>query len=143
MRWATRANCHVDRAACAWLIRRFIDPEAAFVFVDDPVEVPPDATAFDMRGVELSHHGDDCSFETILRRYNLDDAVLWDVARMVHEADLADERYDAPEAAGLDVICRGLSMVADDQQVLAVTGPLFDGLYEYRRRALLLGKDPA
>jgi len=143
VRWATRANCHVDRAACAWLIRRFIDPEAAFVFVDDPVEVPPDATAFDMRGVELSHHGDDCSFETILRRYNLDDAVLWDVARMVHEADLADERYDAPEAPGLDVICRGLSMVADDQQVLAVTGPLFDGLYEYRRRALLLGKDPA
>ena len=143
MRWATRANCHVDRAACAWLIRRFIDPEAVFVFVDDPVEVPPDATAFDMRGVELSHHGDDCSFETILRRYNLDDAVLWDVARMVHEADLADERYDAPEAPGLDVICRGLSMVADDQQVLAVTGPLFDGLYEYRRRALLLGKDPA
>jgi len=143
VRWATRANCHVDRAACAWLIRRFIDPEAAFVFVDDPLEVPPDATAFDMRGVELSHHGDDCSFETILRRYNLDDAVLWDVARMVHEADLADERYDAPEAPGLDVICRGLSMVADDQQVLAVTGPLFDGLYEYRRRALLLGKDPA
>jgi len=143
VRWATRANCHVDRAACAWLIRRFIDPEAVFVFVDDPVEVPPDATAFDMRGVELSHHGDDCSFETILRRYNLDDAVLWDVARMVHEADLADERYDAPEAPGLDVICRGLSMVADDQQVLAVTGPLFDGLYEYRRRALLLGKDPA
>ena len=143
MRWATRKHCHVDRAACAWLIRRFIDPEAAFVFVDDPVEVPPDATAFDMRGVELSHHGDDCSFETILRRYNLDDAVLWDVARMVHEADLADERYDAPEAPGLDVICRGLSMVADDQQVLAVTGPLFDGLYEYRRRALLLGKDPA
>jgi len=125
------------------LIRRFIDPEAAFVFVDDPLEVPPDATAFDMRGVELSHHGDDCSFETILRRYNLDDAVLWDVARMVHEADLADDRYDAPEAPGLDVICRGLSMVADDQQVLAVTGPLFDGLYEYRRRALLLGKDPA
>ena len=143
MRWATRANCHVDRAACAWLIRRFIDPEAVFVFVDDPVEVPPDATAFDMRGAELSHHGEDCSFETILRRYNLDDAVLWDVARMVHEADLADERYDAPEAPGLDVICRGLSMVADDQQVLAVTGPLFDGLYEYRRRALLLGKDPA
>ena len=143
MRWATRANCHVDRAACAWLIRRFIDAEAALIFVDDPVEVPPDATAFDMRGVELSHHGDDCSFETILRRYNLDDAVLWDVARMVHEADLADDRYDAPEAPGLDVICRGLSMVADDQQVLAVTGPLFDGLYEYRRRALLLGKDPA
>ena len=143
MNWATRAGCHVDRAACAWLIRRFIDAEATFVFVDDPTEVPADATPFDMRGVELSHHGGDCSFETVLHHYELEDAVLWDLARMVHEADLADERYDAPEAPGLDVICRGLSMVADDEQVLAVTGPLFDGLYEYRRRALLLGKDPA
>jgi hypothetical protein len=132
----------VDRAACAWLVRRFIDPAAVFVFVDDPDEVPADATAFDMRGVDLSHHGGDCSFETILRRYDLDDPVLWDVARVVHEADLADDRYHAPEASGLDVICRGLSMVADDEHVLAVTGVLFDGLYEHRRRALLLGRDP-
>jgi hypothetical protein len=133
----------VDRAACAWLVRRFVDPGAEFVFVDDPEEVPAGATPFDMRGVELSHHGGDCSFETMLRHFGLDDPVLWDVARGVHEADLADERFDAPEAAGLDVLCRGLSMVVDDEQVLAVTGPLFDGLYEYRRRALLLGKDPA
>jgi hypothetical protein len=132
----------VDRAGCAWLIRRFIDRDAEFVFVDDPDDVPAEATPFDMRGADLSHHGGDCSFETILRRHGLDDPVLWDVARVVHEADLADERYDAPEAPGLDVICRGLSMVADDDRVLAVTGPLFDGLYEYRRRALLLGKDP-
>ena len=96
---------------CAWLMRRFVDPDAEFVFVDDPDEVPADATPFDMRGVELSHHGGDCSFETMLRRYGLDDPVLWDVARIVHEADLADERYDAPEAPGLDVMCRGLSMV--------------------------------
>jgi hypothetical protein len=95
-----------------------------------------------MRGVELSYHGGDCSFETILRRYDLDDPVLWDIARIVHEADLADDRYHAPEARGLDVLCRGLSMVADDQGVLAVTGPLFDGLYEHRRRALLVGRDP-
>ena len=100
MRWATRAAVHVDRAACAWLIRRFIDAEAEFVFVDDPDEVPRDATAFDMRGVDLSHHAGDCSFETILRRYELADPVLWDLARIVHEADLADERYDAPEAQG-------------------------------------------
>src|SRR5207248_8946664 len=73
MRWATRASVHVDRAACAWLIRRIIDPEADFVFVDDTAEVPADATPFDMRGVELSHHGGDCSFETILHRYGLDD----------------------------------------------------------------------
>ena len=106
MRWATRRHCHVDRAACAWLIRRFIDAEATFVFVDDSDELPPDATPFDMRGVELSHHGGGCSFETFLRRYDLDDPVLWDIARIVHEADLADERYDAPEAPGLDVLLR-------------------------------------
>ncbi len=143
MRWATRAGIHVDRAACAWLIRRFVDPDAEFVFVDDPDEVPGDATAFDMRGVELSHHGGDCSFETILRRYTLEDPVLWDVARIVHEADLADDRYVAPEAPGLDVVCRGLSMVRNDAQILDVAGAIFDGLYEYRRRALLLGRDPA
>lgn len=142
MRWATRQGLHVDRAACAWLVRRHVDPEADFVFVEDPAEVPADATAFDMRGAELSHHGGDCSFETILRRHGLADPVLWDLARIVHEADLADDRYHAPEAYGLDVICRGLSMVADDEKILAVTGPLFDGLYEYRRRALLLGREP-
>jgi len=133
----------VDRAACAWLIRRFADADAVFVFVDDPDEVPADATPFDMRGVELSHHEGDCTFETALRRFGLDDLVLWDVARIVHEADLDDERFDAPEAPGLDVLCRGLSMVLDDPAMLAVTGPLFDGLYEYRRRALLLGREPS
>jgi hypothetical protein len=143
VRWATRAGIHIDRAACAWLVRRFIDPDAEFLFVTDPDEVPADATGFDMRGVKLSHHGGDCSFETILRRYRLDDPVLWDLARIVHEADLADDRYDAPEAPGLDVVLRGLSMVATDQEVIAVAGRVFDGLYEHRRRALLLGKDPA
>jgi len=141
--WATRTGCHVDRAACAWLIRRFIDRDARFVFVDDPAEVPAEATAFDMRGADLSHHGDDCTFETMLRRYDLDDPVLWDVARIVHEADLADERYDAPEAPGLDVLLRGLSMVREDEELLALSGPLFDGLYEYRKRALLLGREPS
>ena len=71
-----------------------------------------------MRGVELSHHGGDCSFETILHRYDLQDPVLWRSARIVHEADLADDRYDAPEAPGLDVVLRGLSMVANDQEVI-------------------------
>jgi hypothetical protein len=142
MRWVTRAGCHVDRAACAWLILRQIDPAASFEFVEND-DVPDGATAFDMVGVALSHHGDDCSFETMLRAYGLDDPVLWDVARIVHEADLADERYDAPEAAGLDVLCRGLTLTLSDPTVLDVTGPLFDGLYEYRRRALLLGRDPS
>jgi hypothetical protein len=143
MRWATRRHCHIDRAACAWLIRRFLDPEAEFLFVDDPEAVPADATPFDMRGVQLSHHGGDCSFETFLRRYDLDDPVLWDLARIVHEADLDDERYDAPEAPGLDAALRGLSMVVDDDPLLELTGPIFDGLYEFRKRALTLGREPA
>jgi hypothetical protein len=143
VKWATRRNCHIDRAACAWLIRRFVDPEAEFIFVGDPDEVPVDATPFDMRGVELSHHGGECSFEAFLRRYELDDPVLWDIARIVHDADLDDERYDAPEAAGFDVALRGLSMVVDDPRLLEVTGPLFDGLYEFRKRALMLGREPA
>jgi hypothetical protein len=143
MKWATRAGIHVDRTACAWLIHRFIDEQPEFVFVHDRDEVPDDATPFDMRGVELSHRGGDCSFETFLRRYELDDPVLWDVARIVHEADLDDDRYDAPEAPGFDVALRGLSMVVDDDRLLELTGPLFDGLYEFRKRALMLGREPA
>jgi hypothetical protein len=143
VRWATRAGVHIDRAACAWLIRARIDPDAVFVFVDDPVAVPADATAFDMRGVDLGHHAGDCTFETILRRYELTDPVLWRLAEIIHEADLDDERYDAPEAPGLDVVLRGLSMVCDDDRVLELTGPLFDGVYEYLRRGLLLDRPPA
>jgi|SRR5215204_1806760 len=143
MKWATRAGLHVDRTACAWLIRRFVDEQAEFVFVDDPDQVPPDATPFDMRGVELSHHAGDCSFETVLRRYELEDPALWEVARIVHEADLEDERFDAPEARGLDVLIRGLSMTHGDAQMLELTGPLYDGLYEYKRRASMLGREPS
>jgi len=139
MKWATREGCHVDRAASAWLIRRHVDPAATFVFVSDPDEVPAGATPFDMRGVLLSHHGGDCTFETILKHYQLTDPVLWDVARIVHEADLADDRYDAPEAPGLDVLLQGLRLVRDDLQVLALAETLFDGLYAVRRQALLAG----
>ncbi|MGI5217675.1 chromate resistance protein ChrB domain-containing protein [Nocardia sp. CA-290969] len=142
MKWATRAGIHIDRAACAWLIRREIDPAAEFVFVADPAEVPAQATPFDMRGVELGHHGGDCSFETILRRHDLTDPVLWRIAEIVHEADIDDERFDAPEAPGLDAVLRGLSMIGDDTHTLTVSGPIFDGLYEYYRRETLLGRTP-
>ena len=138
MKWATRSGCHVDRAACVWLIRRCLDPDATVLFVDDPVDVPEDATPFDMRGAALSHHGDRCSFETFLVHYQLTDPVLVEIARIVHEADLADERYDAPEAPGLDVLIRGLSLVLPDEELLAVTRPLFDGLYEVIRRRTAL-----
>jgi hypothetical protein len=142
MRWATRSGVHVDRAASAWLIRRHIDPDAIFVFVDDPTTCPttrPRSTC----AVSSGHHGSDYSFETILQHFGLTDPVLWDLARLIHEADLADERFDAPEASGLDVICRGLSMVRDDDAILSITEAMFDGLYEYRRRALLLGREPS
>ena len=139
MKWATRSGCHIDRAACAWLIRRFVDAQAEFLFVDDPDEVPSDATPFDMRGVRLSHHGADCTFETILRDYTLDDPVLWDIARIVHQADLDDDRFDAPEAVGIDVMLRGLALVCSDDETLDVSRRIFDGLYELRRQALLLG----
>jgi hypothetical protein len=134
VRWATRRHCHVDRAACAWLILRFIDPAATFVFVDDADEVPPGATPFDMRGVELSHHDGGCSFEAFLLRYEFDDPALAWIGRVVHECDLEDERYDAPEAAGLDAVIRGLSLGHDDDALLAITATLFDGLYDLGRR---------
>ena len=143
MRWATRRGVHVDRAGCAWLIRRFIDPAAEFMFVDDPDDVPGDATPFDMRGTELSHHGGGCSFEAFLQRYDLSDPALGEIARIIHEADLADERYDAPEAIGLDVLVRGLSITLDDVRVLEITGPLYDGLYAFKQRAQMLGREPA
>ena len=113
MKWATRPGVHVDRAACAWLIRRVIDPDAEFVYAAGPAEVPADATPFDMPGVVLGHWGPDCSFETIVQRYEIHDPVLAAIAELVHEADIEDDRFDAPAAAGLDVIIRGLILGRD------------------------------
>jgi hypothetical protein len=145
MQSATRPGVHVDRAACAWLIRRFIDPDAEFVFATGPADIPADATPFDMRGAALGHHQGRCSFETALTSFGLDDdPALEEIGRIVHEADLADERYDAPTAAGLDVLIRGLTLTSDsDHDTLAVTGRLFDGLYEHTRRQLMTGRPPA
>jgi hypothetical protein len=145
MRWATRAGVHVDRAACAWLIRRFIDPDAKFVFLGNPAEAPADATPFDMRGAALGHHQGKCSFETALASYGLDtDPALEEIGRIVHEADLADDRFDAPAAVGLDVLIRGLTLTSgSDDATLAITGRLFDGLYEHTRRQLMTGRPPA
>ena len=133
MRWATRPDCLVDRTACAWLIRRFVDPDAEFVFVDDPDDVPPDATPFDMRGVELGHRDGRCSFESILVAHDLDAPALQALARIVHEADLGDERFDAPEAPGLNAVVRGLALVTDgDLALFDATAPIYDGLYRSR-----------
>lgn len=130
MIWATRRHVHIDRTACAWLIRRFVDPDARFVFVDDPDEVPVGATPFDMRGVELGHVAGRCSFESILAKQGLDDPALKRIGRVVHEADIGDERYDAPEAHGMDALIRGLALEArDDDHLIALTAPLYDALY--------------
>lgn len=138
MRWATRTGCHVDRLACAWLIRRFIDPDASFAFVEDAEDVPVDAIPFDMRGAKLSHRQGVCTFETFLAEYRLDDPALADLAAIIHEADLADDRFDAPEAPGIDVLLRGLSLLHEDLQLVEFGIRIFDALYEYRRRSNLL-----
>lgn len=137
MKWATRSGVHIDRASSAWLIARFLDPGAEFVFVADLSEVPDGATPFDMRGVDFGHHGGDCTFETLLRRHDVVDPVLWRIGEIIHEADIEDEKFDAPEAPGLDALLRGLSMTQPDEEILRLTRPMFDGLYEYHRRALL------
>lgn len=129
MIWATRPLCHVDRTACAWLIRSRIDPDAEFVFVDDVETVPPDATAFDMPGAALSHHEGRCSFETFLLRYELQDPVLHALARIVHEADVENDRFHAPEARGLASIVRGMGRLYGDLELFDRTVAVYDGLY--------------
>ena len=131
MKWATRTRPHVDRTACAWVITRFVDPDAEFVFVTEHDELPADATPLDMRGVELSHRDGGCTMETLLREHGLEDEALWRIARIIHEADLEDDRYDAPEAAGLDAVMRGLTCVRDDHAALEVSAVIYDGLYAY------------
>lgn len=138
MRWATRRGCHVDRTACAWLIRRFVDPAPEFFFVGDPAEAPEEAELFDVAGARLSHHGDACSFETFLVEYELEDPVLAEIAEIVHDADLMDEKFGRPESEGLDSIVRGMQLaLPDDETLIHHTDALYNGLYAYLRREVL------
>jgi hypothetical protein len=144
MKWATRPGVHVDRVACAWLIRRFIDRDAEFIFCTDVAAVPDEATPFDMRGAALGHHAGRCSFETVLTAFDLTDPALEEIGRIIHEADLADDRYDAPASHGLDILIRGLTLISgSDHDTIAITDKLFDGLYEHTRRQLITGRPPA
>jgi hypothetical protein len=138
MLWVTRPHPHIDRTACAWLIRRFIDHGATFAFTPDPTGARAlGGTPFDMRGVELGHHHGRCSFETILHKHGLTDPALHEIAAMVHDADLDDDKFRTPEAPGLDAIVRGLGLVIeDDHALLALTDRLYDGLYAWVRRTL-------
>ncbi|OLB40348.1 MAG: hypothetical protein AUI04_10100 [Candidatus Rokubacteria bacterium 13_2_20CM_2_64_8] len=128
-RWVTRPRPHIDRIASAWLIKRFIDPDAEFLFAP-PAEFPKDAIPFDAPGVELSHQGEDCTFETLVKRARLRDRRLARLAEIVHEADLRDGKYPHEEARGIDVAVRALLAASpDDRQVLAQGMTLFEGLY--------------
>jgi hypothetical protein len=128
-RWATRPRPHVDRIASAWLIKRFLDPAAEFLFAA-PDEFPPDAIPFDTLGAEFGHQGEDCTFETLLKRSGLRDRRLAVLAEIVHEADLRDDKYEREEARGIDAALRGiLTALKDDHEVLTHGMTLFDGLY--------------
>ena len=128
----------MDRTACIWLIRRFVDPEAAFSFFGDPAEAPEGAELFDVVGAKLSHRGEDCSFETFLKEYELEDRMLHEIAEIVHDADLMDEKYGRPESEGLDAIVRGMQLsLPDDATLVSLTDVLYDGLYAYLRREAL------
>jgi hypothetical protein len=128
-RWVTRPRPHVDRIASAWLIKRFIDREATFVFAE-PARFPAEAIPFDAPGVELSHHGEDCTFETLVKRGRLRDRRLARLAEIVHEADLRDGKFPHEEARGIDAAIRALLAASpDDQRVLEHGLVLFEGLY--------------
>jgi hypothetical protein len=131
MKWVTWANVAVDRIGCAWLIRRFVDPEAEFLFVPlGERALPSDAEPFDIPGARLSHHGGHCSFHAVLGAYGLDDPVLVRIARIVDEADTVQEVALEPAAAGVDLICRGIRRAsADDQQAIERGALVYDALY--------------
>jgi len=127
--WVTRPRPHVDRIGSAWLIKRFIDPEALFIFAR-PEEFPEDAVPFDALGAEFGHQGEDCTFETLLKRSGLRDRRLGQLAEIVHEVDLHDGKFPREEARGVDLAIRGLlGTFKDDQEVLTHGFVLFDGLY--------------
>jgi hypothetical protein len=134
MKWVTRAGVKGDRVACPWLIRRFIDPQADFLFVPTDqvaaVASRQGATPYDVEGADLGHHGDECSFDAFVRRYRLEgDAALQRLRVIVRGAD-TDRPDLAPEAAGLKAVAHGLSALGySDQRLLELEFPLYDALY--------------
>ena len=135
MKWITRTRPRVDRVACPWLIQRFVDSEAVFLFVESdqvmPVAKTEDAIPFDVPDVELGHHGADCSFDAILAKYNLTDPALHKLASIVRGAD-TDAKDLTPESRGLEAIAEGFRLVyQDDHEQIAREFPVYDALYAY------------
>jgi hypothetical protein len=134
-RWATRRNLFIDRLAAIWLIKRFVDAKARFLFVAEG-ETVEGAIGFDMYGGEFTHRREDCTFETMIKRFGLnDDAGLRELAEIVHDIDLKDNKFNRSEAAGLAAVIRGLAdWLKDDRKLAQQCGPIFDGLYELLAR---------
>ena len=132
--WVTRPRPEIDRVASAWLIRRFIDSTATFVFAP-ATDVVPNALPFDFPDAEFSHHGEDCSFETLLRRFSIADKALRKIGEMVHDADLNDEKFQRNECIGIDRVLKGWAKHGmSDDELLQRGGACFDGLYSYLQR---------
>ena len=139
MRWVTRKNAAVDRIACPWLIRRFIDPDAEFLYVDaaevSRVAREQGAHPFDVEGAELGHVDGRCSFESILLKYGLNDPALGRLAEIVHGADIEHDIHKTPEAAGLKAIAMGFRKLYGDRDLekLTAQSPVYDALYAWCR----------
>jgi hypothetical protein len=139
MKWVTRANVKVDRVACPWLIRTFVDPEAEFLFVPvdqvDDVVKKTGAIPYDTSGAELGHHGDECSFDAIVKKYKIKDQAVDGVAAIVRGADT--RRPDlTPESPGLEAIAEGFKRLAaaeayDDHETIRRERYIYDALYLY------------
>ena len=144
MKWVTRSHVHVDRVACPWLIRRFIDSASEFLFVPKSeigkVVEETGAIPFDAPGVELGHHNGRCSFESIILKYELKDQALLRLAKIVHAADLAADIDADPIARGLEAIAVGYSLrFPDDEQNLARQFEVYDALYAWCRLEVARG----
>jgi hypothetical protein len=147
MKWVTRERPKVDRVACPWLIRRFVDPDARFLYVPADrvlaMAASEDAIPYDVPEVELGHHGARCSFDAILDKYRLDDPALRHLARIVRGADTADKDL-TPESRGLDAIARGFGLVyADDHRQLEAELPVYDALYAWCQAQVAAAGSPA
>ncbi|MGB8955498.1 MAG: chromate resistance protein ChrB domain-containing protein [Tumebacillaceae bacterium] len=137
MKWVTWEQVGVDRMACAWLIRRFLDAEAEFLFVPKGAQpLPEGAEPFDLPGVRLSHRNGHCSFHTLLREFKVEEPALHKIARIVDEADIVQEVLLEPAATGLDMICEGIRFSSPDDLTALERGfVVFDALYAFAKRS--------
>jgi hypothetical protein len=134
--WVTRSGVHVDRIASAWLIRRFIDPDARFKFIRGQQYAPRKGELrFDMFEADFTHEGELCTFEVLLRRFGIKDAALRHIAEIVHDVDLKDDRFSRPEALGVDRLVAGIAMRHKEDEARVSDGAAaFEALYEYFKR---------